>query len=272
MLERVLILPVLATLAAMFAFPVSTEERRDGHGERDWRLEKSDDIWRSKHDDADDDRIKKQYATTLAQSVLEVVDTDPRPNVFRAELVVDKQDALVEGTLVHALIYKDVNNTGAYPAVAPNGLPIPQIVVNLGDEVIVKLTNNLAEDCPAVACDSSIHWHGLELDNDSDGTGVTQNRLEAGDSHTYRFFAPRPGVFWFHPHMKPGGQVFAGVYGTFIVKDPNEAKLQKTRRIPAQGNTHTLVLSDTEFDENGNIGLLDTSTPPAAVPWATLKN
>jgi FtsP/CotA-like multicopper oxidase with cupredoxin domain len=121
-----------------------------------------------------------------------------------------------------------------------------------------------------MACNTSIHWHGLELDNDSDGTGVSQNRLEEDGTHTYRFFAPRPGVFWFHPHMRPGPQVFSGAYGSFIVRDPNETALQASATIPTADNTHTLVLSDTEFDADGDVGYLDDSNE--AVPWATLKS
>jgi len=222
-------------------------------------------------------------ATNLPQSVLDVVDTNPAANVFEADLSADEQDVNIQGTIVHALIYKDDNNPGAYVGV-PFGIPIPQIVVNVGDEVIVTLTNNISAACPAIACDSSIHWHGLELDNDSDGTGVTQNHLTAGQTYTYRFFAPRPGVFWFHTHMKPGPQTFAGMYGAFIVKDPNEATLQSTGKIPKADNTHTLVLSDMEFDVNGVIGFLnvdiDLDIPPMGVnltdplvpvPWAVLR-
>ena len=143
------------------------------------------------------------------------------------------------------MIYKDVNKDGGYAGVEPDGIPIPQIVVNVGDEVIVHLTNKIEIGCAAVACDSSIHWHGIELDNDSDGTGVTQTLLEPGDTYTYRFIPPRPGVFWFHTHMLPGPQTFAGMYGAFIVKDPNESTLAGNE-IPKADNTHTVVLSDIE--------------------------
>ncbi len=217
-------------------------------------------------------------ATTLFRPVLEVVDTNPAPHIFEAELSADEQDVLIGGTTVHALIYKDVNNPGAYTGTL-DGLPLPQIVVNVGDVVIVTLTNNLDTPCAAVACDTSLHWHGIEVDNDSDGTGVTQNHVAPGESYTYRFIAPRPGVFWFHPHMKPGPQVFAGMYGAFIVKDPNESSLQSDQIIPTAANTHTIVLSDTEFDETGDVGYLTTVFDPLtcmsvdpclrAVPWMT---
>jgi len=204
-------------------------------------------------------------ATMFSRPVLEVVDTNSAPHIFEAELSADEQDVLIGGTMVHALIYKDVNNPGAYSGTV-QGLPLPQIVVNVGDVVIVTLTNNLDPMCAAIACDISLHWHGVEVDGDSDGTGVTQNHLTPGESYTYRFIAPRPGIFWFHPHMKPGAQVFAGMYGAFIVRDPNESTLRSAGKIPPAANTHTVVLSDIEFDAAGDVGYL---TAGNAVPWMT---
>jgi len=215
--------------------------------------------------------VQSAGATTLNQTVLNVVDTNLDPQIFEASLSADEQDVNINGTTVHALIYKDDNRDGGYPLVEPTGIPIPQIVVNVGDEVIVKLTNNIAPGCVAIACDSSIHWHGIELDNDSDGTGVTQNHLTAGQTYTYRFITHRPGVFWFHTHMLPGPQTFAGMYGAFIVKDPNEATLQGDAKIPSVANTHTVVLSDIEYDADGDVGFLDANMPPQAIPWATLQ-
>jgi len=223
--------------------------------------------------------VQTASASSLDRNVLDVRDTNPAPNVFEAELIADEQDVMISGNLVHALVYKDANNTtGAYSG-TPNGIPVPQIVVNEGDEVIVTLTNNLAPDCAALVCDTSIHWHGIELDNDSDGTGVTQNHVKPGETYTYRFKAPRPGLFWFHPHMKPGPQTFAGMYGAFIVKDSNEASLQSAKKIPGEVSTHTIVLSDIEFDtagatgvppgEEGKVGYVALGV---AQPWAFWKD
>ena len=214
-------------------------------------------------------------ATTLSQPVLNVVDTNPDPNIFEAALTAAEQDVTIDGNTVHAMIYKDDNRVGGYAAVEPNGIPIPQIVVNVGDEVIVTLTNSIPMACAAGACDSSIHWHGLELDNDSDGTGVTQNHLTQGQTYTYRFLTHRPGVFWFHTHMLPGPQTFAGMYGSFIVKDPNEAALQADDKIPSEANTHTVVLSDIEFNGAGDVGFIydddfDDMTPDVFATWSVL--
>jgi FtsP/CotA-like multicopper oxidase with cupredoxin domain len=205
--------------------------------------------------------------TTFSRPVLNVVDINPDPAIFEAELSADEQDVDIGGTTVHALIYKDDNSPGAYAGIA-DGIPVPQITVNVGDRIVLTFTNKLAADCAAIACDTSIHFHGIEADADSDGTGVTQNHLLTGEQYVYRFIVPRPGVYWFHTHMKPGPQTFAGMYGAFIVKDSNEPDLQGDGVIPAQDNTHTIVLSDTEFDADGDIGYLDAGV---AVPWAILK-
>src|SRR5262245_36897508 len=107
----------------------------------------------------------KAAVSTLSQPVVDIVDTNPDPKVFEAELSVDEQDVLIGGVLVHAIIYKDVNSPGRYVG-TPNGIPVPQFAINVGDEVVVKLKNDLEPGCAAMHCDTSIHWHGLELDND----------------------------------------------------------------------------------------------------------
>jgi multicopper oxidase len=57
--------------------------------------------------------------------------------------------------------------------------------------------------------------------NDMDGVpDVTQPPIKPGGSFTYRFQAPTPGTYWFHPHL--GLQIDRGMYAPLIVDDPNE--------------------------------------------------
>lgn len=203
--------------------------------------------------------------------VLNIVDTNPNPHIFEASISIDEQDALINGTIVHTVIYKDDNQPGKYSGIPSLTQLVPHIEVKLGDEVIVHFSNKLEPNCAAIACNSSIHWHGIELDNDSDGSGVTQTHLLPGQDYTYRFRVPRSGIFWFHPHMTPSPQVFAGAYGILIVKDPREASLQANKTIPSEANTYSIVLSDTEFDAMGNVGYIDSITNQA-VPWEVLRD
>jgi FtsP/CotA-like multicopper oxidase with cupredoxin domain len=214
------------------------------------------------------------FGSTLNRPTVQVVDINPDPGIFEAELSAVANPAIIDGQYVETLVYRDENNTtGAYdlePDFTPQeGIPIPQIVVDVGDEVWIKFNNRLTPDCSAIKCNSSIHWHGIELDNNSDGTGVTQNHVKPGESYTYRFIAPRSGIFWFHPHMMPGAQTFAGMYGAFIVRDPAESDLQAAGLIPEEDSTHTLVLSDIEFDRPaGEVGYL---VDDVLRPWEELK-
>ena len=96
----------------------------------------------------------------------------------------------------------------------------------MGDTVIVHFENHL--DHP-----TGIHWHGIELDNASDGTPLTQNQVPPSGTFLYKFKVTRPGIYWYHPHHHSStNQVFKGLYGTIIVTDPNEAALQATGVLP----------------------------------------
>jgi FtsP/CotA-like multicopper oxidase with cupredoxin domain len=164
-------------------------------------------------------------------------DVNPDPDVFEAYLTADEQDLVINGTTVHAMVYRDDPPGGGAPA----RIPGPEIKVKVGDLLLVHFRNDLDSES------ASIHWHGVELDNDSDGTAVTQDAVLPGQSYTYQFLTHRAGIFWYHPHMLPGSTTFAGMYGPIVIQDDVEAGLQGSV-LPAEEDTHTLVLSDIEFD------------------------
>ena len=97
-----------------------------------------------------------------------------------------------------------------------------------GDILEVQLSNELPET-------TTVHWHGLALRNDMDGMqDVTQQPIARGESFTYRFVAPDPGTFFFHPHV--GLQLDRALYAPLIVDDPDETG--------AYDVEHVLVLDD----------------------------
>src|SRR5579859_1351003 len=61
-------------------------------------------------------------------------------------------------------------------------VPGPVIRVNKGDIVQAAVTNNVSQP-------TTVHWHGVALRNDMDGTMVTQQPVQPGASFTYRFTA-----------------------------------------------------------------------------------
>ena len=177
------------------------------------------------------------------------VDINPDPKIFETNFVaMEAQVDLGNGLLANANTFN-----GAIPG--------PELRLKVGDRVIVHFTNRLPVP-------SSIHWHGVEVNNVSDGTGVTQDQVPPGGTYTYKFVVPRPGVFWYHSHIMPTNPEFKGLYGSFIVEDPAEKKLIALGVIPNLGHTKTLVLSDVTVCKTP--GQNDTATFPAisTLPWA----
>ena len=98
----------------------------------------------------------------------------------------------------------------------------PPIVLEHGEPVSVTVRNRLSEA-------TSVHWHGIELDNYYDGVAGfgtdgrrTSPMIEPGQSFDARFTPPRAGTFIYHTHMNDVQQVMAVLSGPLIVLDPHE--------------------------------------------------
>lgn len=123
-----------------------------------------------------------------------------------------------------------------------NGMsPGPEIRVTKGDTVRVRFTNEL--DAP-----TSIHWHGIRIDNSMDGVaGLTQDPVQPGKSFDYVFKVPDAGTFWYHAHNKSWVHVARGLYGPLIVDEP----------VPLLDRDHdiTLMVDDWRLDDHGRFDL-----------------
>jgi PKD repeat protein/FtsP/CotA-like multicopper oxidase with cupredoxin domain len=165
-----------------------------------------------------------------------------------AVTIVTTNGAILVTNTVQAMVYKDENNP-MWPM--GSGIPVPVMNLTTGQMVICYFKNALDVDDEDDE-GASIHWHGIELDNDSDGTGVTQDSVLAGQSYTYRFMVPRPGLFWFHSHMMPGNTTFAGMYGVIIIPNGSEPTLITNGVLPPPAYTFPLAMSDIEFATNNS--------------------
>ena len=124
------------------------------------------------------------------------------------------------------------------PGFAYNGeVPGPAIEANVGDTIEARLTNNLPEA-------TMVHWHGIRLPAEMDGTGAVQRPVEPGETFTYRFVVPDAGTFWYHSHHNETEQVERGLYGPLIVRGADEPKLDRER---------VLLLDDLKLDAEGNV-------------------
>jgi FtsP/CotA-like multicopper oxidase with cupredoxin domain len=92
-------------------------------------------------------------------------------------------------------------------------VPGPELRVRKGDLVEVTLVNRDVE--PGV----TIHWHGVDVPNAEDGVaGVTQNAVQPGGRHVYRFRVEQEGSFWYHTHQSSGSEVRRGLFGAFVIE------------------------------------------------------
>src|SRR5262249_41883512 len=70
----------------------------------------------------------------------------------------------------------------------------------------------------------------------------TQDAVMPGDTFTYDFTVTRPGLFWYHPHVRGAQEVFEGLYAPLVVDDPDEQSLHDLGVLP--DDERVLVLSD----------------------------
>ncbi len=97
----------------------------------------------------------------------------------------------------------------------------------------------------ALPQDSSIHWHGLRIENAMDGVpGMTQDPVAPGETFDYSFVAPDAGTYWYHPHINSVEQISRGLAGVLIVEE-DEA--------PEVDQDITLVFDDWRMNQDASI-------------------
>ncbi len=95
-------------------------------------------------------------------------------------------------------------------------IPGPTMRVREGTEVQVDVHND-------GDLDATVHWHGLRLDNRSDGTHETQAPIPIGGDFSCRVQFPDAGLYWYHPHIREDYGQEMGLYGNVVVvpSDPD---------------------------------------------------
>lgn len=89
--------------------------------------------------------------------------------------------------------------------------PGPTIELVEGDRVRLYVTNRL----PAP---TTVHWHGVILPNGMDGVaGLTQPRIQPGETFVYEFTVNYPSTHMYHPHFDEMTQIGLGMTGMLIV-------------------------------------------------------
>ncbi|MEP6766078.1 MAG: multicopper oxidase family protein [Gemmatimonadaceae bacterium] len=116
-------------------------------------------------------------------------------------------------------------------------IPGPTIKARVGDTLVIRLKNSLPEP-------TTIHWHGLRIQSDMDGTDSVQRAVAPGETYEYRFELPDAGTFWYHSHMNETEQMERGLYGAMVVRGSDD---------PVVDDDRVLVLDDLMLDGDGQI-------------------
>lgn len=179
-------------------------------------------------------------------------------------LAEDADDCLLLADLQFEDGYLKTAGTVVTPnATAYNGKPADyEIDGHLGDVFQITVKNELPEavDGEAIAtgfyapADNKqiIHWHGMELDNESDGTPITEFGIETGEQRLYQFRLYRPGIYWFHPHVLPLLTESRGMVGRLIVRSYEEDLLTLTGVLPLQQKVYQLTDSTVANEFNND--------------------
>jgi FtsP/CotA-like multicopper oxidase with cupredoxin domain len=116
-------------------------------------------------------------------------------------------------------------------------VPGPVIEARVGDTVEAHLVNDLPQA-------TTIHWHGIRVPAEMDGTDAVQAPVEPGGEFEYRFVVPDAGTYWYHSHTNETEQLERGLYGALVVRGPDEPELDAER---------TLLFDDLKLGPEGDV-------------------
>jgi FtsP/CotA-like multicopper oxidase with cupredoxin domain len=112
--------------------------------------------------------------------------------------------------LVAAPVRKRIGDAEVRLLAYNGSVPGPTLRVRQGSSITVAFTNR-------TDLESTVHWHGLRLQNRFDGTHQTQTPVPVGGTFSYRIDFPDPGVYWYHPHVREDYGQEMGLYGNILV-------------------------------------------------------
>ena len=163
-----------------------------------------------------------------------LTDINPDPNVVEVQLVAGLATTeYLRGKPTEVWAYRD----GALPS-SKGTVPGPFLKAKVGDQVIIHFRNELPAD------ETTIHWHGVRLPPQSDGTPSTQTPVLSGAEFEYRFTARDASSFWYHPHVRAYDQIERGLYAPMVVSGDTTPEVAADRYI---------VLDDVKLDADGSL-------------------
>lgn len=170
------------------------------------------------------EEVPEAYAPPAVWGAPTLEDINPDPDVVEVVLTAAAHAWVVDGKTVDGAAYN-------------GSVPGPLVQAKLGDEVIVHFQNDLDEP-------TTVHWHGLRISDQMDGSPRVADPVPPGGSFEYRFTPPEAASYWYHPHVNAHQQIERGLAGTLIVHDPADPQFDLERFI---------VLDDILLNNDGSM-------------------
>ncbi len=120
----------------------------------------------------------------------------------------------------------------------------PAVRVRRGDRVTMNVTNEVDEDL-------TMHWHGLKIPGNEDGSPYTI--IKPGDTWKPTLDIDQPAATcWFHPHVYPttAELVIKGLAGLFLIEDEESDALG----LPSRWGVDDIpvIIQDRRFNADGS--------------------
>ncbi|MBR0575159.1 multicopper oxidase domain-containing protein [Proteiniclasticum sp. BAD-10] len=159
-------------------------------------------------------------------------DRNPDPNM--AEYALEAREG--EQEFIPGKLTKTFGYNGDYLG--------PVLRMRRGEQVSIQVSNALTDD-------TTIHWHGLEVDGEQDG-GPHQ-KIKPGDTWNPQFTVDQPAAtLWFHPHLAgtTANQVYMGLAGLIYIEDEVSDGLNLPKEYGV--NDLPVIVQDRNFKADGS--------------------
>ncbi|MBL1240978.1 MAG: multicopper oxidase family protein [OCS116 cluster bacterium] len=173
--------------------------------------------------------VKFGVASLATATMPKLILATVEENVFQLTAVKTNHSFLNDGNISELWTFNDMVSG-------------PEIRAVKGRQITIIFKNELDEA-------TSIHWHGIRIDNKMDGvSGLTQEAVKPGEEFTYSFTVPDAGTFWYHAHNMSWSHVARGLYGALIVEE--------TEPLFDREHDITVIIDDWRLDAQGKLEVL----------------
>ena len=170
----------------------------------------------------DDPAVEAPLALADVWGVEALEDLNPDDDVVEVELTAAPLSTTILDVPVDLMAYN-------------GSIPGPLLQAKVGDRVLVHFTNDLPQP-------TTIHWHGLRISAEMDGTPAVQAPVQPGETFVYDFVVPDAGSYWYHPHVMTNEQLELGLQGVLVVRDEHDPTYDLERYV---------VVDDILLDDSG---------------------